>query len=531
MIVPLIVMLILISILTITMVIGKGKPTEISQKLNEMIQKILPATGDVEATGIGENVIATFTLSTGEIHIYSTNPTTPGTIDRDLLWTFYEKCGAENIKSIIFDNEVYAPKYSNYLFRYKTYAISKIDLINLVTVNAQNLNTSKVIDMDGMFFGCSSLTEVKGINRWDTSEVIYMYNMFYGCSNLSSLEGINNWDIGNVTDLHGIFENCSNLTSIQTISGWNTSKVTDMSNMLSGCSNLTSIEGISNWNISNVTNLSGIFQNCETLTEINLSNWEKSNVTTISIMFSGCSNLSKIEGISEWNTINVTDMSNMFSGCASINSLDLSNWNVSNVTKMDSMFKDCTNITEVGQITNWETSNLTGVTYMFYGCTSLVEIDLSDWNMTKVAVVSHMFEKCSALKKVTLDNWDVQKVTIYEDWIKTGAPIDLIRANGWILSVKSVGMFSGTQVVKLEAYNWDCSAVNFFARAFYSCTLLVEIVGIETWKVTDFESIESMFESCTALVSVDLSGWKSNSNVKLDKSFWMCESLERGVVT
>ena len=59
-----------------------------------------------------------------------------------------------------------------------------------------------------------------------------MNNMFYGCSSLSSLPHISKWNTNNVTDISYIFNGCSSLSSLPDISIWNTNKFTNMNNML-----------------------------------------------------------------------------------------------------------------------------------------------------------------------------------------------------------------------------------------------------------------------------------------------------------
>ena len=45
-------------------------------------------------------------------------------------------------------------------------------------------NTNNVINMDGMFYGCSSLSSLPDISKWNTNNVIFMSGMFGGCLNI-----------------------------------------------------------------------------------------------------------------------------------------------------------------------------------------------------------------------------------------------------------------------------------------------------------------------------------------------------------
>ena len=94
------------------------------------------------------------------------------------------------------------------LFNFFTSIISD----SVVEASFKGSNTSNVIFMNGMFWGCVGLTSLD-LSKWDTSNVIYMNGMFWGCSGLISLD----------------------------LSGWDTSKVTDMSDMFNGCAALKKI--------------------------------------------------------------------------------------------------------------------------------------------------------------------------------------------------------------------------------------------------------------------------------------------------
>ena len=57
--------------------------------------------------------------------------------------------------------------------------------------------------------------------------------MFEGCSSLSSLPDISKWNTNNVTDMGGMFYNCSSLSSLPDISKWN--NITNISEMFDDC--------------------------------------------------------------------------------------------------------------------------------------------------------------------------------------------------------------------------------------------------------------------------------------------------------
>ena len=58
-----------------------------------------------------------------------------------------------------------------------------------------------------MFYGCSSLSSLPDISKWNTNNVTNIKGMFYGCSSLSSLPDISKWNTNNITDLKYISTN------------------------------------------------------------------------------------------------------------------------------------------------------------------------------------------------------------------------------------------------------------------------------------------------------------------------------------
>ena len=128
-------------------------------------------------------------------------------------------------------------------------------------INFENLNTSNVTDMAFMFPSCdvSSLD----LSSFDTSKVTDMERMFFWQSNLTSLD-LSSFDTSNVTSMREMFNYCENLTSLD-LSSFDTSNVTNMSSMFDDCRSLTSLD-LSSFDISNVTNMRDMFSGCSNLT-------------------------------------------------------------------------------------------------------------------------------------------------------------------------------------------------------------------------------------------------------------------------
>jgi len=208
--------------------------------------------------------------------------------------------------------KVYMPEDASYMF---------YEGNNLTTIDLQNINTSKTINMNSMFAICNNLTTLN-LSSFDTSKVTNMKAMFQACRKLIELN-ISNFNTSQVTNMSYMFNRCVNLTSLD-VRKFDTSQVTDMSYMFSEGEALETLD-VSKFDTSQVTNMKAMFQACRKLIELNISNFNTSQVTNMSYMFCNCSSLRSIY-VSEynettgkgWTTKNVTDSDNMFTGATKL---------------------------------------------------------------------------------------------------------------------------------------------------------------------------------------------------------------------
>ncbi|MBQ9492129.1 MAG: DUF285 domain-containing protein [Oscillibacter sp.] len=178
----------------------------------------------------------------------------------------------------------------------------------------KNLDTSRVVDMSSMFYGCSALSALD-VSGFDTSKVEDMDGMFVNCSALKTLD-VSGFDTSAATDLSSMFFGCSALSALN-VSGWNTSNAEDMNYMFHACAGLRTLD-ISGFDTSNVTDMSGMFSGCTGLTALDVSGFDTSKVTDMSSMFYGCSALKTVYASGKFTTAAVTNSENMFAGCAAL---------------------------------------------------------------------------------------------------------------------------------------------------------------------------------------------------------------------
>lgn len=247
---------------------------------------------------------------------------------------------------------------------------------------------AETIDTNEISVGCWHKF-IKKIPKLNLNITNTCYKMFYSCK--AQEIDVSEFNTSNVINMEGMFWNCTSLTNLDLIN-FNTSNVSTMRYMFAGCSSLTNLD-VSNFNTSNVTNIQSIFAGCSKLTSLDLSNFNTSKVTNMQFMFSVCSSLTSLD-LSSFNTAKVTNMSYMFNGCSSLTNLDLSSFNTSNVTTMSWMFQNCSKLSNLN-ISNFDFTNVTSYSSMFANvpsnCLIIVKDDTAKtWITSKFTTLTNV---------------------------------------------------------------------------------------------------------------------------------------------
>ena len=56
-----------------------------------------------------------------------------------------------------------------------------------------------------MFYRCSSLRDIKGLEKWNVSNGKDFGDMFFGCSSLLDIKGLEKWNVSNGNDFGDMF--------------------------------------------------------------------------------------------------------------------------------------------------------------------------------------------------------------------------------------------------------------------------------------------------------------------------------------
>ena len=191
------------------------------------------------------------------------------------------------------------------------------------------LDTSLLTSTYNLFYNCKNLTRVD-LRNSDFSNVETIERMFTYCSKLVTIEGLNELDTSKVNNMGGLFSDCSSIQELN-VKDWDVSKVTNFGAVFRRCTALKTID-VSNWDTSSGVIMSGIFTNCSNLTELDLSRWNLNNANSISQMLYGCS---KITAIELCTTINSeADVTLLFGKCTALNKIAINNSDYKSANKI-----------------------------------------------------------------------------------------------------------------------------------------------------------------------------------------------------
>ena len=203
-------------------------------------------------------------------------------------------------------------------------------------------------DCKGLFKNYTEVNEIEFNNMLDTACVINMEDMFNGCKSLSELD-VSGFDTSRVTDMNCMFYDCEGLTKLD-VSRLATGNVTDMSHMFMGCKNLTDLD-VTGFDTSSVINMKSMFYDCEGLTKLDVSRLATGNVTDMSCMFGGCKNLTDLD-VTGFDISSVTNMNYMFYGCENLRELAGRELIENHPVDKNDIFGECRNLRKKSGIFN-----------------------------------------------------------------------------------------------------------------------------------------------------------------------------------
>lgn len=451
------------------------------------------------------------------------------------------------------------------------------------------------------FYSCEAIETIEGWENLNTSEVTTMYGMFAHCKALKDID-LSHFDTSKCTVMNNMFMECKALTTID-VSYLNVENVTDFGYMFVSCGNLTTIYCPDTWTCNG--NSSGMFHECWVLkgavkynhgqTDISMANPDTGYFTrrvvsleaysvldsdqtltfyydprrssrtgtvydltadastpayckdvlkavfdpsfadyaptTLSNLFAECESLTTVEGMRNLNSSQATDMSNMFKGCKSLKKLNLSLLSTSAAVDMHAMFKDCASLSTIYCDDTWTCAESTD---MFLGCTSLK--GAMAYDPAKIGVemanpnTGYFTMPGSDVAEPTAYAVEAEGVlSFYYDKLcdaRPGKLYDMPEAGStpdWAGSGSDVDT-SVTKVVFDSSFKgYKPSSLQCW---FSYCTTLAAIEGLANLNASDVTDMYYMFIGCTSLKSITLTGLNTSSVTDMVGLFRDCTALE-----
>lgn len=395
------------------------------------------------------------------------------------------------------------------------------------------------------WFCCfEGLTRIEHLDYLNTSEVENMGSMFEGSTNLRTINLPKGFIGSNVTDLNGMFRGCASLTELD-LSGSNAEKVKNMRSMFYGCVALSNLN-LSGFKTGSLTDMQYLFSSCQSLESLDLSGFNTENVTSMVSMFSQCSSLRSLD-LSSFNTSKVIGMNLMFYNCTNLESIDLSSFETENLQQMPHMFYSCTKL-ETLDLSSFATPNMTSMLSAFQYCKNLKTIYVtSAFTTDKVTEGPYAFAGC-----VNLPNYNPDKTGV--EMAHTGAGGYLTAATAsWVRWDAPTGTLSfhrgatkpaGDNILDLgygDDPNWDTHAAEIkkvvfkagfrdethttCSNWFNGCTNLTSIEGIENLNTSNVKNMSGMFAKCSNLETLDLSHFNTENVTTMAQMFYGCTKL------
>ena len=238
-------------------------------------------------------------------------------------------------------------------------------------------------DVSYMFWGLTNLTTVQGLANLKGATNFTM--LFVSDSALQSVDATN-LDFSKVTAMNSMFSDCANLVSVGDTANWQLGQVTTMVRCFSGDKKLSQLNS-TNWDTSNIQNMNNTFFNCTALTNLDVSKWQTAKMTNLGSTFSQ-SGITVLD-VSNWDTSQVTTMDRTFAGCANLNTLDISKWQTANVTNMASTFSGTVGVKTLA-VKDWQTTKVTTMVGMF-AKSGVDQLEIADWDTSQVTNMGGMF--------------------------------------------------------------------------------------------------------------------------------------------
>ena len=243
------------------------------------------------------------------------------------------------------------------------------------------------------------------------------------------------------------------------------------------------------------------------------------------VTFYQCTNMT----VSATDKLKFTDNYNFgywFFGTTSMTSIDVSNWDISSMTALRRMFS-MSGLTSI-DISSWDTANIENMEGLFGNCTSLATITgIENLDLTSLTNAGYLLDNCTSYVTDTFDfSWFTPPNAVSTINMFNNTEATSIDISGGFASASAAFMFSNcTELVSVNATNFDLSNAVDTQRMFSDCSNLTTITGHEDWVISLSRNANYMFTECTSLTTLNSAGWTFGSLVSSYAMFYNASSL------
>ena len=458
---------------------------------------------------------------------------------------------------------------SNMFFRCTQ--LEEIDLSTLNTSNTTNMaymfaytgltnldvslfNTSNVTNMSGMFIGSINLTTLD-LTSFNTEKVTTMNSMFENSYNFTSID-ISSFKTSSLTNADGMFYNCTALTTIFASEEWSTEKISEGSQMFRYSTKLVGGKGTTydeNHIDHTYAHIDGGTSNPGYFTDKNSTISLCPDESHPHLIDIGLSTESKVlccnlgaqspEGQGEtftWDELMALNLDNGYHV--------LTEKEISEIVRSERQLIEVNG--EKGQLITsangnslflplgdyWSCDvNEDGHAYYMYVKENVVQWARTDksekkyarlaYNANTVITEPEPYAVLSDSNTILTFYYDEKKVE--RNGMDVG-PFTESYENGIIVGVNS-GWYNQRESITKVVF--DASFANYTSLTstrswFYGCRNLAAITGLQYLKTDNVTDMYSMFDGCSSLKSIDVSGFNTENVTQMWWMFNGCSSLK-----
>ena len=425
--------------------------------------------------------------------------------------------------------------------------------LQMTQFNLKNLVQDKCTSIASMFEGCTHGSELNNMSSWDTSAVLDMSRMFfnYGVYHDDSSDGsidVSTFNFSACQNMKQMFMNDKNdeksLAEIKFPASTKTNllnmnNVTSMEQLFFGNAKLAKITNFNCMDCQKLTNVNKMFDGCKALTELNLQYFIMPN----------CDIEDQYQQGKQFHA---------FWECDNLTEINLDGWDISSETNLRDFFGYMPKLKRVSLI-DCKTPKLQSAEGMFYHCFALEEVYMPGFVGEKCTTIRSIFNQCRMINEWDISGWKTSNVKYMRDAFSetnaTSATALKLDLSTWdfnsVIDITSFCYMSGFSEIKFKPHGednpLDFNKVTSIRRMFAESKRLTRI---ENFNHASFASYiknyekkldehgnqqkeygsEHIFQNCSSLTSIDISGLKLPKCDSMKNWFNGCSSLTKAVL-